>query len=193
MVTRLTNRFYCEICLTPSLECVLQGLMNMMLILMWPNTMKYLPDNLLYSLFRQWHYYQELWPTLSTQGHIILRIHDLTRRMQVPRFLSYYRLCQNCLLIHLWDFPSGSDSKASVCNAGDLGLILGWEDPLEKEMTAHSSFLAWKIPWTTDPGRLPSTGSQRVWHDFVWPGFCDHWKVKVKVESLSHAQLFATP
>ena len=42
---------------------------------------------------------------------------------------------------------------------------LGWEDPLEKEMAAHSSILAWKIPWTAEPGRLPSTGSQRVGHD----------------------------
>ena len=37
---------------------------------------------------------------------------------------------------------------------------LGWEDPLEKEMAAHSSSLAWKIPWTEKPGRLLSTGSQ---------------------------------
>ena len=42
---------------------------------------------------------------------------------------------------------------------------LGWEDPLKKEMAAHSSILAWKIPWTTEPGRLPSTGSQRVGHN----------------------------
>ena len=42
---------------------------------------------------------------------------------------------------------------------------LGWEDPLEKEMAAHSSILAWKIPWTSEPGRLPSMGSQRVQHD----------------------------
>ena len=42
---------------------------------------------------------------------------------------------------------------------------LGWEDPLEKEMAAHSSILAWKIPWTMEPGRLPSMGSQRVGHD----------------------------
>ena len=45
--------------------------------------------------------------------------------MQVPRFLSYYRLCQNCLLIHLWGFLSGSDSKVSVCNAGDPDSIPG--------------------------------------------------------------------
>ena len=42
---------------------------------------------------------------------------------------------------------------------------LGWEDPLEKEMAAHSSILAWKIPWTAEPGRLPSMGSQRVGQD----------------------------
>ena len=42
---------------------------------------------------------------------------------------------------------------------------LGWEDPLEKEMAAHSSILAWKIPRTAEPGRLPSMGLQRVRHD----------------------------
>ena len=42
---------------------------------------------------------------------------------------------------------------------------LGREDPLEKEMAAHSSSLAWKIPWTEEPGKLLSMGSQRVGHD----------------------------
>ena len=42
---------------------------------------------------------------------------------------------------------------------------LSWEDPLEKEMATHSSTLAWKIPWTEEPGRLKSTGPQRVGHD----------------------------
>ena len=42
---------------------------------------------------------------------------------------------------------------------------LGWEDPLEKEMAIHSSTIAWKIPWTEEPGRLQSKGSQRVGHD----------------------------
>ena len=44
---------------------------------------------------------------------------------------------------------------------------LCWEDPLEKEMAPHSSTLAWKIPWTEEPGGLQSTGSQRVGHDWV--------------------------
>ena len=42
---------------------------------------------------------------------------------------------------------------------------LGREDLLEKEMVTHSSTLAWKIPWTEEPGRLQSMGSQRVRHD----------------------------
>ena len=44
---------------------------------------------------------------------------------------------------------------------------LAWEDPLEKEMATHSSTLAWKIPWTEEPGRLQSMGSQGVGHDLV--------------------------
>ena len=42
---------------------------------------------------------------------------------------------------------------------------LGQEDPLEKEMATHSSTLAWKIPWTEEPGRLPSMGQQKFRHD----------------------------
>ena len=42
---------------------------------------------------------------------------------------------------------------------------LGREDPLEKEMVTHSSILVWRIPWMEKPGRLQSTGSQRVGHD----------------------------
>ena len=42
---------------------------------------------------------------------------------------------------------------------------LGWEDPLEKEMATHSSILAWRTPWTEEPGELQFMGSQRVGHD----------------------------
>ena len=43
--------------------------------------------------------------------------------------------------------------------------FLGQEDPLEKKMATHSSTLAWKVPWTKEPCRLQSMGSQRVRHD----------------------------
>ena len=66
---------------------------------------------------------------------------------------------------HVWDFPGGSDGKVSAYNAGDRVQSLGGEDLLEKEMATHSSILAWKIPWTEEPGRLQSMRSQRVGHD----------------------------
>ena len=44
---------------------------------------------------------------------------------------------------------------------------LGWEDPLEKAMATQSSILAWRIPWTEEPGGLQSVGSQRVRHDLA--------------------------
>ena len=66
------------------------------------------------------------------------------------------------------DFPGDSVVRNSPANAGDardLGWIPGLEDPLEKEMATHSSILAWKIPWTEEPGGLQSMGLQRVRDD----------------------------
>ena len=53
----------------------------------------------------------------------------------------------------MW-LPQWHSSKESACNAGDLSLIPGWERSLEKGMATHSSILAWRIPWTEEPGRL---------------------------------------
>ena len=51
--------------------------------------------------------------------------------------------------------------KNTPTHAGDAGSIPGWEDPLQKEMSTHSSILAWEISWTEEPGRLQSMGSQK--------------------------------
>ena len=59
-------------------------------------------------------------------------------------------------------FPGGSDSKESASNAGDEGSIPGREDLLEKGVATYSSVLAWRIPWTEEPGGLQSTGSQSL-------------------------------
>ena len=59
-------------------------------------------------------------------------------------------------------FPGGSDGKETPCNARGPVLSLGQEDSLEKGMASHSSVLAWRIPWTEEPGRLQSMGSRRV-------------------------------
>ena len=65
-------------------------------------------------------------------------------------------------------FPGGAVTKNLPAKAGDtsdVGSVSGWEDPLELEIATHSSILAWKIPWTEEPGRLQSMGSQRIGHD----------------------------
>ena len=60
-------------------------------------------------------------------------------------------------------FSDGSDVKESAGNAGGMGLDL--EYPLEKGMVTSSDVLAWRIPWTEEPGGLQSLGSQRGRHD----------------------------
>ena len=64
-----------------------------------------------------------------------------------------------------WGFPGGSAVKNLPSMQKMQVRPLGWEYPLEKEMTIHSSILAWEIPWTEEPGELQSMGSQRVGHD----------------------------
>ena len=54
---------------------------------------------------------------------------------------------------------------AEAGDTGDSGLISRWEDLLGEEMATHSSSLAWKIPWTEEPGGLQSMGSQRAGYD----------------------------
>ena len=62
-------------------------------------------------------------------------------------------------------FPSGSEVKHLPAMWETRVQSLGWEDPLQKEIATHFSTLAWKIPWTEEPGSLQSMGSQKVGHD----------------------------
>ena len=63
-------------------------------------------------------------------------------------------------------FPHSSVSKESACNGSDAGSVPGLGNALEKEMATHSSILAWKIPWTEEPGGLQSRVSQML--DTTW-------------------------
>ena len=75
---------------------------------------------------------------------------------------------------------------------------LGWEDPLEKGMATHSSILAWRIPWTEEPGGLQSTGSQRVGHDwatslslsFTFEGLLILWPQVTSTRSLCNTKWY---
>ena len=64
-------------------------------------------------------------------------------------------------------FCGGSDSKESAFNTGHMGSIPGSEKSPGEVLATHSSILAWRIPWTEEPGRLQSIGSQRVKHDWA--------------------------
>ena len=64
-------------------------------------------------------------------------------------------------------FLGGSDGKESAYNGETRVWSLYLEDALEKELATHCSILAWRIPWTEEPSRLESTGSQRVRHDWA--------------------------
>ena len=68
----------------------------------------------------------------------------------------YLQGCKHILVAQLVKNPSAMQMT--------LVSVLGWEDTLEKRMAVNSSNLAWKIPWTEEPGRLHSRGSQRVGH-----------------------------
>ena len=61
----------------------------------------------------------------------------------------------------VWGFLGGSAIKNLPAKQETQVLFLDQEDPLEKEMTTHSSILAWEIPWTEEPGRLQSMWSQK--------------------------------
>ena len=70
-----------------------------------------------------------------------------------------------CIEVQLILIFSGDSVVKNPSAKQDLVQSLGWEDPLEEEMATHSSILAWRIPWTEEPGGLQSMGLQRVGHN----------------------------
>ena len=78
--------------------------------------------------------------------------------LQLPNLIPW-------IYLSLLLFSGGSDGKASACNTGDLSSIPGLGRSLGGGHGNPSSILAWRIPWTEEPGSLQSMGSQRVGHD----------------------------
>ena len=98
--------------------------------------------------------YQSFLGTVVIETHMLIKIMHFEDRIYGfwiwPLSLSYL------------EFPGDSVVKNLPANAGQIWL-LGQEKPLEKEMTTHSSILAWEIAWTEEPGRLQSIGLQMSW------------------------------
>ena len=64
-------------------------------------------------------------------------------------------------LLSVTGSSGGSSSKETACNAEDLDSVPGWGRSPTEGMATHSSVLTWKIPWTEEPGRVQSVGSQK--------------------------------
>ena len=79
-----------------------------------------------------------------------------------PRLRLEEEMCETALCM---DFSGSSVVKNPLAMQETPVQFLGQEDPLEEKMATHASILAWRIPWTEEPGRLQSIGFQRVGHD----------------------------
>ena len=82
---------------------------------------------------------------------------------------SLYEARKQLGIIKHFSVPGGASSKERTCQCRRYEMrvqSLGWVDSLEKGRTTHSDVLAWKIPWTEEPGQLQSMGSQRLGHDW---------------------------
>ena len=109
---------------------------------------------LFYSHCGIWGYHSQIAVNLR---HYICSSHFLTIQFffQVTSFSCWSRR-NTANLSWLLTVYSGSEVKNLLASAGDTVQSLGQEDSLEKEMTTHSSTLAWEIPWTEETGRLQS-------------------------------------
>ena len=91
---------------------------------------------------------------------------NMTQKLLFSQWI-FYPFIYLPLITTSLGFPGGSEEKNLPAVQETHVWSLGREDPLEKGMTTHSSILAWRIPWTEEPGRLQSMGSQRIRHDWV--------------------------
>ena len=107
-------------------------------------------------------------------------------RVDLRCYISFR--CTKKWFRYIWASLVAQKAKDLPATQKTQARSLGWEDPLEKGMATHSSILAWRIPWTGEPGGLQSMQLQRVRHDWATNTF--H---VVVAQSLSHVSLFATP
>ena len=108
-----------------------------------------------------------LWLVLFLENYslMILSYHDRVITTWILRFQRWELLGRLAPILGIRDFPGDAAVKnlLAVQEPREMWVrSLGWEDLLEEGMATHSCILAWRIPWTEEPGGLQSTGSQRV-------------------------------
>ena len=107
---------------------------------------------------------------LSREEQIRYETHEFCRKISEARRTNTRALSGNpplffAVTYNKKGFSGGSDGKQSACMQESRVQSLGREDSLEKRMATHSSLLAWRIPWTVEPGGLQSMGLERVRHN----------------------------
>ena len=108
--------------------------------------------------------------TLGCNQLIFLLFSFLTASWNFPLLNSWVISASSEVLSPLgmlpsWSFPIGPSGKESIpiqVDVRDVGSVSRWKDPVEQGTETHSSILAWRIPWTEEPGGLQSMGLQRV-------------------------------
>ena len=110
------------------------------------------------ELVRKWDAHKWFWRRAESAHYL----KDVRKQKRVMAVLSGKAHRAQAAIFK--DYFSGG---SAVKNPPAIEGSLSWKDPLEKDVATHSSILAWRIPWTEEPGRLQSMESQRVGHDWV--------------------------
>ena len=100
-------------------------------------------------------------------GHLLVRTNSLEKTLMLGKIEGGRRRGRQRDEMFGWHWASLVVQSVKNLPAVQETWVrtLGWEDPLEKETSTHSSIIAWKISWTEEPGELQFMGSQRVGHD----------------------------
>ena len=103
----------------------------------------------------------------STAGGNVIGVQSLRSAvwqclLKCKMFVPFDLLCIYLTYTHMWASLVAQSVKNLPAMHETQVQFLGWEDPLEKEMSTHSSILAWRIPWTEEPGRVQSRGLQEL-------------------------------
>ena len=117
----------------------------------------------------------QTWVSYTAGGFFTNNLQNPTPNPRYGQIFMHKYLCR-------WGFPGGWLGKEFAVQGIQETQVrfLGLEDPLKEGMATHSSILGWRIPWTEEPGRLQSMGSQRVGHEWSdWAHACTFMHINI--------------